>query len=153
MPAPEPNNRMNLLIPFDIVPTESQVPQDAFGVAPASERAIRYAFGTYGRTDDLQVTAVNLATDTIDLEENLGAAEMRAIADTLEVDVEIAVHSMQGVDSIEALQREVLDLVDTADIDTVVMGYEEDSFADAVFLGSTPERLLEEQHTPVVLVP
>ncbi len=144
---------MNLLIPFDIVPIESQVPQDAFGVAPASERATRYAFETFGRHDDLRVTAVHLATDTIDLEENLGAAEMRAIADDLGVDAEVSVHSVQGIDSIEELQREVLDLVETADIETVVLGYEEDSFADAVFSGSTPERILEERDTPVVLVP
>ena len=144
---------MNLMIPLEIVPTASRVPQDAFGVAPASERAARYAFGAYGRTDDLQVTVVNLAIDAIDLEENLGAAEMRAIADTLDVDVEISIHSMQDVDSIEGLQQEVIDLIDTASIDTVVMGYEEGSFADAVFSGSMPDRLLEEQHTPVVLVP
>jgi nucleotide-binding universal stress UspA family protein len=144
---------MNLLIPFDIVPTDSQVPQDAFGVAPASERAVRYAFETYGRHDDLRVTAVHLSTDTIGLEENIGAAEMRAIADELGVDSEISVHSVQGVDSMADLRREVLELVETTDVETVVMGYEEESFADAVFSGSTPERVLEEQNIPVVLVP
>jgi nucleotide-binding universal stress UspA family protein len=144
---------MHLLIPFDLVPTDSQVPQDAFGVAPASERAIRYAFETYGCHGDLRVTAVHLATDTIDLEENLGAADMRAIADDLGVDAEVSVHSVQGVDSMASLQQEVLDLVETTDVETVVVGYEEDSFADAVFSGSTPERVLEEQNTPVVLVP
>ena len=144
---------MNLLLPFDIVPTASRVPQDAFGVAPASERAVRYAFGAYGRTDDLQVTVLNLAIDAIDLEGNLGAAEMRAIADIVDVDVEIFIHPMQDVDSTEGLQQEVVDLVDTASIDTVVMGFEEGSFANAVFSGSMPDRLLGEQHTPVVLVP
>ena len=144
---------MNLMIPLEIVPTASRVPQDAFGVAPASERAARYAFGAYGRTDDLQVTVLNLAIDAIDLEGNLGAAEMRAIADIMDVDVEIFIHPMQDVDSTEGLQQEVVDLIDTASIDTVVMGYEEGSFADAVFSGSMPDRLLEEQHTPVVLVP
>ena len=144
---------MNLLIPFDIVPTDSQVPQDAFGVAPASERAVRHAFETYGRHDDLRVTAVHLSTDTIGLEENIGAAEMRAIADELGVDPEISVHSVQGVDSMADLRREVIELVETTDVETVVMGYEEESFTDAVFSGSTPERVLEEQHIPVVLVP
>jgi nucleotide-binding universal stress UspA family protein len=38
-------------------------------------------------------------------------------------------------------------------VDTVVMGYEDGSFDDAIFAGSTPQRLLEEQHVPVVLVP
>jgi nucleotide-binding universal stress UspA family protein len=144
---------MHLLIPFDIVPTESRVPQDAFGVAPASERAIRYAFETHGRHGDLRVTAVTLSTDAIELEENLGAADIRSIADELGVDADISIHSVQDADSIEALQREVLDLIETNDIEAVVMGYEEDTFADAVFAGSTPERVLEEQATPVVLVP
>jgi nucleotide-binding universal stress UspA family protein len=131
---------MNLMIPLEIVPTASRVPQDAFGVAPASERAARYAFGAYGRTDDLQVTVLNLAIDAIDLEGNLGA-------------VEIFIHPMQDVDSTEGLQQEVVDLIDTASIDTVVMGCEEGSFADAVFSGGMPDRLLGEQQTPVVLVP
>ncbi|MBB6644859.1 universal stress protein [Halobellus ruber] len=144
---------MHLLIPFDIVPTDSRVPQDAFGVAPASERAIRYAFETYGRHDELRVTAVSLSTDAIDLEENLGAADIRSIADELDVNAEVSVHSVQDADSIEALQREVLDLIGTDGVDAVVMGYEEDTFADAVFAGSTPERVLEERATPVVLVP
>lgn len=144
---------MHLLIPFDIVPTDSRVPQDAFGVAPASERAIRYAFETYGREDDLRVTAVHLSTDAIDLEENLGAAEIRAIADESGVTAEVSIHSVRGAGSIEELQREVLDLIETADVETVVMGYEEDSFADAVFAGSTPERILAERNVPVVLVP
>lgn len=144
---------MHLLIPFDITPTDSRVPQDAFGVAPASERAIRYAFETYGRHEELRVTAVHLSTDAIDLEENLGAAEIRAIADELGVDAQVSIHSVRDVDSIDALQQSVLDLVETTDVEAVVMGYEEDSFADAVFSGSTPERILEERATPVVLVP
>lgn len=144
---------MHLLIPFDIVPVDSRVPQNALGVAPASERAIRYAFETYGRHDDLRVTAVQLSTDTIDLEENIGAAEMRAIADDLGVTADVSVHSVQDVDSMAALRQEILDLVAGGAVDTVVIGYEEQSFGEAVFSGSTPERILEERDTPVVLVP
>ena len=72
---------MHLLLPFDIVPVETQVPQSAFGVTPASERAVRYAFDVFGVRGDLQVTAVELSTETISLEENLGVAEIQSIAD------------------------------------------------------------------------
>ena len=144
---------MNLLLPFDIVPTASRVPQDAFGVAPASERAVRYAFGAYGRTDDLQVTVLNLAIDAIDLEGNLGAAEIRAIAAILDLDVEICLHPMPVLDSTVWLLQEVLDLIDTVSIDPLVMLSVEGSFVDAVFSAGMPARLLADQQTPVPLVP
>uniref|UniRef100_UPI0025E672EC alpha-hydroxy-acid oxidizing protein n=1 Tax=uncultured Halovibrio sp. TaxID=985049 RepID=UPI0025E672EC len=64
--------RMHLLLPFDIVPVESRVPQSAFGVSPTSERAVRYAFEVFGRHDDLSVTAVELSAETISLEDYVG---------------------------------------------------------------------------------
>ena len=75
-----------------------------------------------------------MATDTIDLGENLGAAEVQTIADDLEVGSEV---SVPGVDSVTELQRGVPDLVGTGDIETVVLRYEADSFAGTVLLGST----------------
>ncbi|WP_311172051.1 universal stress protein [Halobellus ordinarius] len=144
---------MRLLIPFDIVPVETQVPQSAFGVAPASERAVRYALEIFGDHDDLEIIAVQLTADTIDLEENMGVAEMRKIADELGANAEISMHSVQDLESMADLRQEILDIVAQEDIETVVMGYEEDSFADAMFTGSTPEQILEERKTPVVLVP
>ena len=144
---------MHLLIPFDLVPTDSRVPQDAFDVGPASERAIRYAFDIYGDASALEVTAIHLQTGTIDLEENLGAADMQSIADELGVSVDISIHSVRDADSLEALQSAVLEFIDSSDVDTVVMGYERDSFDDVVFSGSTPARILDERAVPVVLVP
>lgn len=143
---------MHMLIPFDLVPVDSRVPQDAFDVGPASERAIRYAFETYGDAA-LEVTAVHLRTDTIDLEENLGAAEIRSIADELGVSAEVSIHSVRDADSLEALQSAVLEFIGASDVDTVVVGYESDSFDDVVFSGSTPTRILDECAVPVVLVP
>ncbi|RLM59683.1 universal stress protein [Halobellus sp. Atlit-31R] len=144
---------MHLLLPFDIVPVESQVPQSAFGVTPASERAVRYAFDVFGGRDGLEVTAIELSTETISLEENLGVAEIRSIATEVGVDADVAKHSVIGVDSMAALRAEILDVVDSEDVDTVVMGYRDGSFADAAFSGSTPERILETRGVPVVLVP
>ena len=143
---------MHILLPFDLVPADSRVPQDAFDVTPASERAIRYAFETYGR-HELAVTTIHLTTDTIDLEENLGAAEIRSIAEELGVSIEVSIHSVRDVDSLEALQAEILDFLATADVETVVVGYEPSSFDDVVFSGSTPARILDECSVPVVLVP
>lgn len=143
---------MRLLIPFDIVPVDTRVPQSALGVAPASERAIRYALDVVG-DDEVQVTALHFATETIDLEENMGAAEIRMIADKLGVAADVDIHSVQDVDSMAGLREEILRVVEEEGIDTVVMGYEDRSFADSVFSESTPARILEDQDTPVVLVP
>ncbi|MFB6091023.1 MAG: universal stress protein [Halobellus sp.] len=144
---------MHLLLPFDIVPVESRVPQSAFGVSPASERAVRYTFDVFGGRDDLRVTAVELSAETISLEENLGVAEIRSMAAERGVDAEIRQHSVTDVESMAALREEILDIVGSESVDTVVMGYEDESFDDAAFSGSTPARILEERDVPVVLVP
>ncbi|SDX58846.1 universal stress protein [Halobellus clavatus] len=144
---------MHLLLPFDIVPVESRVPQSAFGVSPTSERAVRYAFEVFGRHDDLSVTAVELSAETISLEENLGVADIRSLANERDVDADIRQHSVTDVDSMASLREEILDIVETEDVDAVVMGYEEASFDDAAFAGSTVEQVLAERGVPVVLVP
>lgn len=144
---------MHVLIPFDIVETETTVPQAVYGVAPVSERAIRYTYETLGGDEEFRVTAVHLSTDTISLEENMGAAEMRAIADEMGVPVEVEIHSVQDADTMAELRRTVVDLVGEGDIDTVVMGYGEASFDEAAFTESTPHAILEEEETPVLFVP
>jgi nucleotide-binding universal stress UspA family protein len=144
---------MHVLIGFDIVAEERRVPQAVYGVAPASERAIRYALETFGGDEPFRVTAVHLSTDSISLEENTGAAEIRERAGELGVPVTVEIHSVEGVETMAALRRDVLDLVGSADVDVVVMGYESESFAEAPFTESTPHGVLEEHGTPVVLVP
>jgi hypothetical protein len=46
---------MDLLLPFDIVPVDSRVPQGALGVAPTSERAIRYALGVFSGSTPAEI--------------------------------------------------------------------------------------------------
>ncbi|MFB6250113.1 MAG: universal stress protein [Halobellus sp.] len=144
---------MHLLLPFDIVPVESRVPQSTFGVSPTSERAVRYAFEVFGDQDDLRVTAVELSAETISLQENLGVADIRSLAAEQGVDAEIRQHSVTEISSMASLRQEILGIVEADDVDTVVVGYEEASFDDAAFTGSTIERVLEERGVPVVLVP
>lgn len=141
---------MHVLVAFDIVPVESRVP---FGVTPASERAIEYTLEVFGTHEGLSVTAVQLSTETIDLEENVGVAEIRSMADELGVSAEIEGHSVRGADSMAELRGEILEFVERADVDTVVLGYEERSFVESVFSGSTPDEILEKRGVPVVLVP
>jgi nucleotide-binding universal stress UspA family protein len=47
----------------------------------------------------------------------------------------------------------MLEVVRESDIDTVVIGYTEESFMDTVFSDSTPQQILEREECPVVLVP
>lgn len=144
---------MHVLVPFDIVPVESLVPQAAFGFSPASERVVRYALETFGGDDDLQVTAIHLSADTINIEENMGAVEIRSLADELGVSVEVSIESVTDITSMSQVKERIRETVQAEDIDTVVIGYAENTFADASFADSTAQKLLEEDSVPVVLVP
>jgi nucleotide-binding universal stress UspA family protein len=144
---------MHILLPFDIVPVDSRIPQSAFGFSPSSERAVEYALEAYGAHDQLEVTAIHLSADSIDLEENIGAADIENLAENLNVSVDVTVESVTDVESMSETRQRILDIVEQSDIDTVVIGYTEDSFIDSVFSNSTPQRILERDECPVVLVP
>jgi nucleotide-binding universal stress UspA family protein len=141
---------VHVLIPFDIVPVSKHVP---FGVAPASERAVTYAIEVFGQQDDASITAVNLSAPDDDLPADIGASEIQAIADDHGVAVSTETRSLQNADSMDAIRRAILDIVETEDVDAVVMGYEEKSFVDEVFHESTANRILETHDVPVTLVP
>lgn len=144
---------MHILLAFDIVPVDSQVPQSAFGFSPSSERAVNYALEAYGAHDQLDVTAIHLSADSIDLEENIGAADIRRRAEELDVTVDVTIESVTDVESMTEVRRRVLNIVEQSDIDTVVIGYTEKSFLDSVFSSSTPNQILEREACPVVFVP
>ena len=144
---------MHILLPFDIVPVDSRVPQSAFGFSPSSERAVEYALAVYGAHDPLEVTAIHLSADSIDLEENIGAADIEKLADDLGVSVEVSIESVTDVTSMGEIRQKMLDIVQSSDIDAVVIGYTEDSFTDSVFSNSTPHQILEREECPVVFVP
>lgn len=144
---------MHILLPFDIVPVDSQVPQSAFGFTPTSERAVTYALETFGARDGLEVTAIHLSADSIDLEENIGAADIRRLADDLGVSVEVSIESVTDVGSMSEVRQRIVSIVEGSDVDTVVIGYTEDSFIGSVFSDSTPQQILEQEHCPVVFVP
>ena len=144
---------MHILLPFDIVPVDSQVPQSAFGFSPSSERVVEYALDAYGAHDGLEVTAIHLSADSIDLEENIGAVDIERMADERDADVDVRVESVTDVESMGEIRQKMLDVVEGSDIDTAVIGYAEESFLDSVFSESTPQRILEEHDCPVVFVP
>jgi nucleotide-binding universal stress UspA family protein len=141
---------MHVLIPFDIVPVSRRVP---FGVAPASERAVRYAIDVFGPRGDTEITAIHLTSDEGALPENIGTSEIERMAREQDIPVETDVHVLEQTGSMDAIRAGILDIVDSEDIDAVVMGYEEKSFVEEVFHESTANRILERHDIPVTLVP
>jgi len=141
---------MHVLIPFDIVPVSKRVP---FGVAPASEHAMRYAIETFGPHEDARVTAVHLASDDDGLPGTIGASEIESMATRHDVDVETNVRTAENAGSMDAIRTGILEIIEETDVDIVVMGYEEKSFVDSVFHDSTASRVLESHGIPVTLVP
>ncbi len=140
---------MHVLIPFDIVPVSERVP---FGVAPASERAVRYALDAFG-PDDVRITAVHLAQAGDELPADIGASEIESMAAQRDISVRTHVQTLADADSMEAIRQAILGIVAESDVDVVVLGYEERSFADSVFHESTADRVLETHEIPVTLVP
>ncbi|GAB7091316.1 hypothetical protein JCM18237_15870 [Halorubrum luteum] len=142
---------MHVLLPFDIVPEARR--SEPFGVAPASERAVTYAIDVLGNDQELEITAVHLSTDSINIEENIGAARIRKMAESHGVDAEVRTQSIADADTMADLREAIVRIVERETVDTVVMGYDEDAFDIASFEGSTPDRILADEETPVVLVP
>jgi nucleotide-binding universal stress UspA family protein len=129
------------------------VPQSAFGFSPSSERVVEYALDAYGAHDSLEVTAIHLSADSIDLGENIGAVDIERMVEERDVPVDVSIESVAGVESMSEIRQKMLDVVGRSDIDTVVIGYAEESFLDSVFSESTPQRILEQHGCPVVFVP
>lgn len=143
---------MHVLIPFDIVPVSKRVP---FGVAPASEHAMRYAIEAFGPHEETRITAVHLAGADDKLPGDIGASEIESMAAEHDVSVETDVRTVENADSMETIRAGILDIIEETDrdVDVVVMGYEEKSFVDSVFHDSTASRVLESHDIPVTLVP
>jgi nucleotide-binding universal stress UspA family protein len=141
---------MHVLVPFDVVPVSRRVP---LGVAPPSERAVRYAARVFGPREGARITAVHLAREGEEMPENIGRGEIEGIAEEEGVPVEATVRSLGEADSMAAIRAGILDIVAESGVDAVVMGYEEKSFVEELFHESTASRVLEEYGVPVTLVP
>jgi nucleotide-binding universal stress UspA family protein len=114
---------------------------------------VEYALDAYGAHDSLEVTAIHLSADSIDLGENIGAVDIERMVEERDVPVDVSIESVAGVESMSEIRQKMLDVVGRSDIDTVVIGYAEESFLDSVFSESTPQRILEQHGCPVVFVP
>lgn len=141
---------MHVLIPFDIAPVSERVP---FGVAPASERAVGYALEAFGPHEDVRITAIHLAHAGDELPANIGASEIESMAGERDVSVRTDVRTLEDADSMAAIREAILSIVAELDVDVVVMGYEERSFAESVFHESTADKVLDAHGIPVTLVP
>lgn len=141
---------MHVLIPFDIVPVSKRVP---FGVAPVSERAVRYALDAFGPHEGVRITAVHLTSPDDEFPADIGASEIESLAADYDVSVTCDIRTLEDTSSMEAIRRGILDILDETDVDVVVMGYEEKSFIESMFRGSTADRVLENYDIPVTLVP
>jgi len=69
------------------------------------------------------------------------------------VSVEVSIESVPDITSMSQIKEGIRETVQAEDIGTVVMGYAENTFADASFANSTARKVLEEDSVPVVLVP
>ncbi|MFB6233087.1 MAG: universal stress protein, partial [Haloarculaceae archaeon] len=121
---------MHVLIPFDIVPASERVP---FGVAPPSEHAVRHALETFGPHEDVRITAVHLTGADDEFPATIGASEIESMAAEHDVSVQTDVRTLQETESMTAIREGILAIVEEADVDAVVMGYEEKSFLESVF--------------------
>jgi len=129
---------MNVLVPFD--------------VGPVSERAARTALEMFGGQDDVRMIAVHVSSGE-DPPAQLAANELEAMGERQEVAVEATVHRVDEDESKDTVRDTITELVDSHDIDLVVLGYEEKSLLERLLRTDTSERMLENHGVPVLVVP
>jgi len=137
---------MRVLVPFD--------------VASPGERAARYAVSSFGPRGDAHITAVHLTEESLAEEdkrpsEDAIASVVESFEEEYEFDVglDVIIRTVEGEFSKEKVRRNICEITDEVEADTVVMGYEEKTFFDELLNESTAERILEDSGVPVVLVP
>ncbi len=130
---------MHILIPFDI--------------DPVSERAARYAVSHFGPLGDVRITAVHLTKGDKGVSEETVANTIESLGEEHDIEINAEILRMEGAASKDKVRETVYRIAKEADIDTVVMGYEQKSVFDNVFNESTADRILGDLDVPVVLVP
>ncbi len=130
---------MNILVPFD--------------VAPVSERAVRTALETFSGNEAVHVTAVHVSPRE-ETSAQIAASEIESMGAEYGVSVEAEISLVEhGSESKSAVRKAITDIVETQDIDLVVLGYEEKSTFEQLFRSDTTERMLKTREVPVLLVP
>ncbi|MCU4752835.1 universal stress protein [Halobacteria archaeon AArc-curdl1] len=130
---------MNILVPFDI--------------QPVSERAVRATLELFGDREDVHVVATHISDAKAD-PARIAANEIESLGDNYEASVEAEVRLIEGDPSSKAVIRKAItDIVESEEIDLVILGYESKSLFDRVLESDTTERLLQNHEIPVLLVP
>lgn len=131
-----------------------------FDVASPGERAARYAVSTFGPRGDAHITAVHLTEESLADEDKRPSED--AIASVIEsfeeeygvdLELDVVIRTVEGDFSREKVRKNICEMTDEIEADTVVMGYKEKTFFDNLLNESTAERVLEDSGVPVVLVP
>ena len=130
---------MNVLVPFD--------------VQPVSERAVRTALDMFGGDQEVHITAVHVS-DREETPEQLAASEVEAMGSEHDASVEAEIQLVErGSESRATVRKAITDIVESRDIDLVILGYEEKSLFEQVFRSDTAERMLKTHGIPVLVVP
>lgn len=130
---------MNVLIPFD--------------VNPVSKRAVQTAIEMFSGNEDVHITAVHFSRGE-DQPAEIAATEIESMGAESDVTVTAEIQVVEeGLDSRSDIRTATSDIIDTEDIELVVLGYEEKSLFDQLLQTDTKERVLETHGIPVLLVP
>lgn len=130
---------MNILVPFDI--------------QPVSERAVRATLRLFGGNEAVNVTAVHVSAGE-ETPAKVAASEIESLGDTYEATVSAEIRLIDhGAESKAAVRQAITEVVETDEIDLVVLGYESKSLLDRVLESDTAERMLQTHEIPVLLVP
>ncbi len=124
-----------------------------FTVQSLSERTIRTAIELLGSNERIRIIAVHV-TSKKDAAAEIAASEIESMGADRAASVESMIkHVDTGDQSRSAVRDAIEEIVETHDIDLVVLGYEEKSFFEQLFETDTTERMLETHNIPVLLVP
>ncbi|TYL36060.1 hypothetical protein CV102_24270 [Natronococcus pandeyae] len=124
-----------------------------FAVNPVSEQAVRAAIGLFGSDDRVQIIAVHM-TGGKDAPAEIAASEIESMGARQPASVEAEIYQVEsGADSRSAVRDMIEEIVESRDIDLVVLGYEEKSIFEQLFETDTTERMLQTHNLPVLLVP
>jgi len=124
-----------------------------FAVKPVSEQAIRTAIGLFGSDDRVQIIAVHVGSGK-DAPAEIAASEIESMGARQAASVEAEIHrAASGDDSRSAVRDLIEEIVETRDIELVVLGYEEKSIFEQLFKTDTTDRMLKKHNIPVLLVP
>ncbi|GEM_PF-1058805 len=130
---------MNILVPFDI--------------QPVSERAVRATLRLFGEHEDVHVIAAHMSASE-ETPAQVAASEIESLGEKYDATVKAEIRLIKhGSESKAAVRTAITEIVDTSDIDLVVLGYESKSLLDRVLESDTAERMLQTHEIPVLLVP